>query len=155
MPIGPQRMPFFEHLDELRKRLGIIAAVIFIGSLALYGWAWEMYDWFMAPIIKIFGGQPFVTLNPFENFTLRFKISLYATLVIFSPIIIWQVFAFFLPALRAKERKWVLPTFAAMASSFAKWSSCRPHLSGWSARLAPASRSCRALQPISKARFCS
>ncbi len=119
MPIGPKRMAFFDHLDELRKRLAIIAGVIFFGSLALYSFAWPIYDWFMAPIIAIFDGQKFITLNPFENFTLRFKISLYATLVIASPIIIWQVFAFFLPALKAKERKWVGPTFVAMVVLFA------------------------------------
>ncbi len=111
-------MPFFEHLDELRKRLGVIAGVIFIGSLILYGFAPQLYDFFMAPILPIFDGQKLVTLNPFENFTLRFKISLYATLVIGSPIIIWQVFAFFLPALKPKERRWVMPTFLAMVVLF-------------------------------------
>lgn len=119
MPIKPRRMPFFDHLDELRKRLAIIAAVIFVGSLVLYSFAPQIYDWFMAPIIHIFDGKQLVTLNPFENFTLKFKISLYATLVVGSPIIIWQVFAFFLPALKPKERKWVLPTFLAMVVLFA------------------------------------
>ena len=119
MPITPKRMPFFEHLDELRKRLAIIAGIIFVGPIVLYSWAWPMYDWFMAPIIEIFGDENFITINPFENFTLKFKISLYATIVLFSPVIIWQVMAFFLPALKPKERKWVVPTFAAMVVLFA------------------------------------
>lgn len=118
MPISPKRMPFFEHLDELRKRLAIIAGVIFFGSMVLYAFAPQIYDFFMAPIMPIFDGKQLVTLNPFENFTLRFKISLYATLVAGSPIIIWQVFAFFLPALKPKERKWVMPTFLAMVALF-------------------------------------
>jgi Tat protein translocase TatC len=73
----------------------------------------------MSPITHIFGDQPLVLLNPFETFTLRFKVALYATLVVGSPIIIWQVMAFFLPALKPKERKWIVPTFAAMVILFA------------------------------------
>ncbi|MBS3973760.1 MAG: twin-arginine translocase subunit TatC [Actinobacteria bacterium] len=119
MPISPKRMPFFEHFGELRRRLAIIAAVILVGSVALYWEAPRIYTYFMAPILPYFGGTDLVLLGPFEGFTLRFKVALYATLMLGSPIIIWQVFGFFLPALRPKEQKWVIPTFAAMAVLFA------------------------------------
>ncbi|MRR11118.1 twin-arginine translocase subunit TatC [bacterium] len=118
MPIKPKRMGWLDHLDELRRRLAVIAGVILLGSLALYAFTPEVYNFFMAPIIKALHGVEFVTITPFENFTLRFKVSFYATLVLGSPIIIWEVFAFFLPALKPKEQRWVIPTFLAMITLF-------------------------------------
>ncbi|PKQ29953.1 MAG: twin-arginine translocase subunit TatC [Actinobacteria bacterium HGW-Actinobacteria-10] len=118
MPIKPKRMGWLDHLDELRRRLAVIAGVILLGSIALYAVAPELYDFFMQPIIQVLDGRQFITTTPFENFTLRFKIAFYATLVLGSPVIIWQVMAFFLPALKPNEQKWVLPTFAAMVVLF-------------------------------------
>ena len=118
MPIKPKRMGWLDHLDELRRRLAIIAGVILIGSLVLYAFTPQIYDFFMAPIIRALGGADFVTITPFENFTLRFRVAFYATLVLGSPIIIWEIMAFFLPALKPKEQRWVVPTFAAMVTLF-------------------------------------
>ncbi len=111
-------MPFLAHLDELRRRLAVIVMVIFVGSLGLYAWSDQLYNIFMSPILPIFGDIPLVTLNPFETFTLRFRVAFYATLVLGSPIIIWQILAFFLPALKPREQRWVMPTFAAMVVLF-------------------------------------
>ncbi|HET6498041.1 MAG TPA: twin-arginine translocase subunit TatC [Coriobacteriia bacterium] len=118
MPIGPKRLPILEHLRELRYRLIIIAVVVIVGSVVMYFPAPRFYNLVMEPIMHIFGDQPLILLNPFETFTLRFQAALYATLVIGSPIIIWQVMAFFLPALKPNERRWLVPTFMAMAVLF-------------------------------------
>lgn len=107
-----------EHLRELRQRLIVIAVVVVVGSVLMYFPAPYFYNLVMQPILHVFGDQPLVVLNPFETFTLRFRAALYATLVFGSPIIIWQVMAFFLPALKEKERKWLLPTFLAMVTLF-------------------------------------
>ncbi|MDA3936085.1 MAG: twin-arginine translocase subunit TatC, partial [Actinomycetota bacterium] len=107
MPIGPKRLPLLEHLDELRKRLAVIAAVVFVGSMALYFYADWIYDLIMAPIIEVLGGENLNVFGPFEGFGLRFKVSLYATLIVGSPIILWQIMAFFLPALKPKEQHYV------------------------------------------------
>jgi sec-independent protein translocase protein TatC len=114
-------MPFFEHLSELRRRLVIMIASVSVVSLVVYTWAWRIYDFIMRPVLpylKEAGAKELVTLGPFEGFTLRFRVSLYAAIVICSPIIIWQIMAFFLPALKPKERKYVIPTFAAMVALF-------------------------------------
>ncbi len=121
MPIAPKRMPFFDHLAELRRRLVIVLASVSVVSLVVYGWAWQIYDFIMEPVLpylKSAGAESLVTLGPFEGFTLRFRVSLYAAIVLVSPIIIWQVMAFFMPALQPRERKYVIPTFAAMITLF-------------------------------------
>ncbi len=114
-------MPFFDHLAELRRRLVIVLASVSVVALVVYTWAWDIYDFIMKPILpylKEAGAESLVTLGPFEGFTLRFRVSLYAAIVITSPIIIWQVMAFFLPALQPRERKYVVPTFMAMVTLF-------------------------------------
>ena len=52
------------------------------------------------------------------GFTIRFKVALFFSVIICCPIIIWEILAFFLPALKPRERKWVVPTVAAMVALF-------------------------------------
>ncbi len=119
MPISPKRLPITEHLRELRYRLIIVVIIVFVGSVAMYFPAPHFYRLVMQPILHIFEGQDLMLIKPFETFTLRFKAAFYATIVLGSPIIIWQIMAFFLPALKPNERRWVVPTFATMVVLFA------------------------------------
>src|SRR5512137_2154764 len=121
MPIGPARMPFLDHIAELRRRLIVIAAVVLIGSSTLYFWAPQIYDFIVQPVLKIpaLADKPMNILGPWGTFGLRFTVALYASIIIGSPIILWQIMAFFLPALRPKERKYVIPTFFALLAFFA------------------------------------
>jgi len=114
-------MPFFDHIAELRRRLIVIAAVVLIGSSTLYFWAPQIYDFIMRPVLSIpaLADKPMNILGPWGTFGLRFTVALYASIIIGSPIILWQIMAFFIPALRPKERKYVIPTFFAMVALFA------------------------------------
>lgn len=120
MPIGPQRLPFFEHIAELRKRLGIVVIVLVIASSVLYvdTFSDPIWHWLLAPIQTawhaVYPDKPPFTptvFGPFETFTFRFKVAFFAALVLTSPVIIWQFMMFFLPALHKKERRWFIPTF--------------------------------------------
>jgi len=120
MPIGPKRLPFFEHIAELRWRLAVVLGVLSVGATALYVdpfYTWIM-NWLLAPIRDFLPGGHLNVLGPFETFTFRFKVSLFASIVLFSPVIIWHVMAFFLPALKKNERRWVVPTFFAAVVFF-------------------------------------
>ncbi len=57
MPITPSRMPFFDHIAELRRRIIIIAVTIIVGSMALYYWGWDIFDFVMAPITPLLNGD--------------------------------------------------------------------------------------------------
>jgi sec-independent protein translocase protein TatC len=121
MPIGPARMPFMEHIAELRRRLMIVVTVVFVGALVIYTWAWPIFDYLLAPAMKPLaaaGVDRLVLMGPLAGFTLRFKVALYAAIAASSPVIIWQVMAFFLPALRPREKRYVVPTFVVMVLLF-------------------------------------
>jgi sec-independent protein translocase protein TatC len=103
-------MSLWDHLEELRKRIIIIVATVVVLSVALYFVSWEILEVVMAPVAPYLDGEPLNILGPFESFTFRFKVALYAAIVVASPIIIYQIMAFFVPALNEKEQKYFLPT---------------------------------------------
>jgi sec-independent protein translocase protein TatC len=111
-------MPFFDHIAELRRRIIVIAVVVIVGSMALYNWGWDIFNFVMAPITPLLHGIEWQIFTPFATFGLRFTVAFYASLVVGAPIIIWQVMAFFLPALKPKERRYIVPTFIALVVLF-------------------------------------
>lgn len=112
-------MAFFEHLDELRRRLAIIVFVLFGGALGLYYWGLDIYVLAMRPVMANFPeGTDLLAFGPFELFTIRFKVAAFAAAVVTSPVWIYQLMAFFLPALKPKERRWFVPIFLAMVVFF-------------------------------------
>jgi sec-independent protein translocase protein TatC len=104
-------MPLLGHLDELRKRLFVVAGALGVATLGLYFVTDQIFDFLMAPVVPALDGQPFIATGVLDPMTMRFSLSFWSAVVICSPLIIWQLGAYFLPALRPKERRWVLPTF--------------------------------------------
>lgn len=117
MPIGPARMPLFDHLGELRMRLVRIVACLAVAVCVFYFAAPMMGQFLLLPISDLIPSDvetdmaSLQAIDPFEPFTVRFQIAFFASLIATSPVILWQLLAFFLPALKPKERKWFIPTF--------------------------------------------
>ncbi len=109
MPIGPARMPLMDHLGELRRRLTIVAVTLVIGTLIMYFATPTIIDILSDPI-KPFVGEDFYISTALGGFSLRFSIAIKVAVVMATPMIVWQILAFFLPALKPNERRWVVPT---------------------------------------------
>lgn len=118
MPISPKRMPFMGHLAELRSRLTVVVVVLGVTSVAGYFFATPIYTFLIAPLQPVLGDKPAVTLKLLEAMSVRFKLGVWGALVVSSPVIIYEALAFFLPALKPKERAWFLWTFAAAVVLF-------------------------------------
>jgi len=121
MPIGPARMPLMEHLGELRMRLVRIAVVLIVAIVVFYLAAPTVINILIWPIGEFLPGDEGSKLNVFgsiDPFTIPFKVSFWTSIVATSPFILWQILAFFLPALKPNERKWFIPTFAAAVALF-------------------------------------
>ncbi len=113
MPIGPARMPLMDHLGELRRRLMIIVVSVVIAACVMYVATPTIIEILKYPIRDYLPeGADFAVLTALGGFTLRFKVAIYSAVIVCSPLIIWQILAFFLPALKPNERKWVVPTTA-------------------------------------------
>ena len=123
MPIGPARMPLMDHLGELRMRLVRIVVVLFVSLCIFYLATPTIGQFLLLPIADCIptdaeGFGDLVALDPFEAFSTRFIIALWTSFVACAPIILWQILAFFLPALKPNERRWFIPTFAAAVALF-------------------------------------
>lgn len=118
MPIGPARMPLFDHLGELRRRFTIIVVAVVTCAVIVYMATPTLIDMMLDPIREAMGGAQLTVISVLGGFTIRFKVAFFFSVIICTPIIIWEVMAFFLPALKPKERRWVVPTVAAMVLLF-------------------------------------
>ena len=112
-------MPILDHLGELRRRLAIVVVSVVATAIVVYFATPTIIDILLDPIRRFFSeGENLTVMTALGGFTIRFKVAFFVGVIICTPIIIWEVMAFFLPALRPKERKWVVPTVAAMVVLF-------------------------------------
>ncbi len=118
MPIGPARMPLMDHLGELRRRLTIIVVSVVVVALVVYMATPTLIEIMIDQISEAMRGGGLYVFTALGGFTIRFKVAVFFAVIVCSPIIIWEVMGFFLPALKPNERKWVVPTVAAMVVLF-------------------------------------
>jgi len=105
-PIGHEdRLSIVEHLDELRTRI-IIAVLAFCTALGLCFWQNHLV---LQIINHPLGHRKPITLSVAEPFTTTLTVSAYAALLISLPVILYQLYAFVLPAFSPKERKVAFP----------------------------------------------
>lgn len=119
MPITPARMPLMDHLGELRRRITIVVVSVLVTAVVVYFATPTLIDFMMDPIRSALPeGTQLSVITALGGFTIRFKVALFFGIIVASPLIIWQAMAFFLPALTARERRWVVPTVAALVTLF-------------------------------------
>ncbi|HSD23290.1 MAG TPA: twin-arginine translocase subunit TatC [Solirubrobacterales bacterium] len=100
------RLTLVEHLDELRTRI-IISIAALVAAFALCFWQNStLLDIANAPLP---GDREPITFGVAEPFTTTVTISAYAALVISLPVILYQAYAFVLPALTTREKRVVVP----------------------------------------------
>jgi sec-independent protein translocase protein TatC len=100
------RLTLVEHLDELRTRIII--------SLAAFGVAFGLCFWQDDRMLGIFnaalpGDREPITLGVTEPFFTTVEIAAYGAFVLAFPVLLYQAYAFVLPAFSDSERKVVLP----------------------------------------------
>jgi sec-independent protein translocase protein TatC len=100
------RLTLVEHLDELRTRI-IISIVTFAAAFALCFWQnSRLLDIANKPLP---GDLTPITFGVAEPFTTTVTISAYAAIVIALPVVLYQAYAFVLPALTTREKRVVVP----------------------------------------------
>lgn len=105
-------MALREHLSELRKRLGRAALGVVVG--AVVGWfaSETILGLLREPVLAAAHSQGRTVAINFPSisaaFDLRIEIAIIAGVVISSPIWLYQLFAFFVPALTKREKAYTL-----------------------------------------------
>jgi sec-independent protein translocase protein TatC len=92
-----------EHLDELRRRVFFCLFAIVATTTFTYLFRHQILDWLNKPLPA--NTKP-VAFNVTEPFLTSFWVSLWAGLMLALPIILWQIWGFFAPAMdRHMQRK--------------------------------------------------
>jgi sec-independent protein translocase protein TatC len=104
-------MPFLDHLEELRFRiLRSLGAVVVGCGIGL--WAvqrFQLVNILKQPIAPYLTGGKLVVTSPTDPVMIVFKLGFLVGLVLASPVILWQLWAFLAPALYEREKKALVP----------------------------------------------
>ncbi len=112
------RMSFLDHLDELRKRLVIAVASLFVGFLLAFGFIGPIERFVMVPLLETLPeGGTFIYTEPTEAFFVRIKIAALVGLLVAIPVIFWQLWRFVAPGLYGHEKRLAIP-FVTISSLF-------------------------------------
>ena len=105
-------MPFLDHLEELRWRIIWSLAVIIVAALLGF-WLVTHFDvlgLLIEPIQPFLGSSKLKYLSPTDPFFITLKLAIILGLVLASPIVLYQIWAFLAPALLPSERKVIIPS---------------------------------------------
>jgi sec-independent protein translocase protein TatC len=127
-PVPPDgTMTLFEHLRELRYRLIVSILAILVGMIVAWFFRYELLDILQRPYFQAIDALKtknpdsttlLVNINLTSPLTLSLKVSALAGLILTAPFWLYQLWAFVVPGLLAKEKKWTLIFIAAATPMF-------------------------------------
>ena len=101
------KMPFLEHLGELRTRIVRALIALLVGTLIGLPFSQYLIDWLAKPVTRL--GYELVFTAPAEAFWVQMKVGIIAGLFVAAPAILWQVWGFVAPGLHTHEKKYAVP----------------------------------------------
>jgi sec-independent protein translocase protein TatC len=150
---SPDNMTLSEHLGELRRRL-IVCVIAFALAATVAVVAYEpILHFLIRPLCNVDaarhhhgtatgsllgasgGCSTLYVTSPLDGLALRVKIAVFGGLVMAAPVILFQVWRFVTPGLRARERKYAIPFVLAAFVLFLLGAATAyitlPHALGW------------------------
>jgi sec-independent protein translocase protein TatC len=99
------RVDLTGHLDELRSRV-VVSIAAFGVALGLCFWQNKLILEFVSVPLD---GKELLTLGVAEPFTVTLTLAAYAGILLALPVVLYQIYAFVLPAFSRDEKKVALP----------------------------------------------
>ena len=101
------QLTLVEHLDELRSRI-VVCAVVFGVALALCFWQNHLLlEIASGPLPS--GHEKLLTLGVTEPFTITLTVAAYGAIILAAPVLIYQIYAYVLPAFSSREKRVIFP----------------------------------------------
>ncbi len=122
--ITPPTMPVMDHLSELRRRLVVSATTFFVASLVAFFVFAPILDLLLRPLCAIdperLGPQGcrLVIQSPLEGFLVRLKVTAMVGIVVSAPVWLYQLWAFIVPGLTDRERRYSVPFMLSTVTLF-------------------------------------
>lgn len=113
-----QPQSILAHLDELRWRILKIFVAVIVGGVVAFVFADPLRAILEAPFETASPDSSLQSLAAAEQWGVLMRIGLFGGVIIASPVILYQIWAFINPALTGTERKWAFPIVAALVILF-------------------------------------
>ena len=117
---NPDAMTLTEHLGELRKRLIVSLIAFVLGAIVVYIFYPHLLHLLEEPYCQATRHKNcglYVT-TPLQGFGIRLNVTGYGGIVIASPVLIYQIWRFVTPGLKANEKKYAVPFALATVTLF-------------------------------------
>ncbi|TQV72670.1 twin-arginine translocase subunit TatC [Exilibacterium tricleocarpae] len=102
--------PLVQHLIELRNRLLRSLLCVLVVFAALFSFSNDIYTFVSAPLQKFLPeGASMIATEVASPFLTPFKLTLFASIFISIPFLLYQLWAFVAPALYRKEKRLAMP----------------------------------------------
>lgn len=125
-PVEPdeRRMTVVEHLSDLRRVLIVSLIAWLVATVGCAVFTQKIIAILIIPLKSVLAGHHSVVKGPIiysptEFFTIPFKVAMLGGLIVALPIILWQLWTFVSPGLRAVERRFAAPFIASALLLFA------------------------------------
>jgi sec-independent protein translocase protein TatC len=115
--VSPEdRLSVFEHLDELRTRLFISVAVLMLAFVALYAFNGWLLSLLLDPLSPDY--RKLLALSPTEPFMVILKVVFGAAVLVTLPVLLYQLYAFVVPAVQVQTRRKMLAIVGGVSALF-------------------------------------
>jgi sec-independent protein translocase protein TatC len=106
------------HLEELRWRLVRVFIAVVVGGLVALVFHDQLRMILEAPFRAAAPDNDLQTLNPTEQWGVLMRIALFGGIILASPVVLYQIWAFIQPALTRRERNWAFPVVGSLVVLF-------------------------------------
>ncbi len=105
-----EKLPFTEHLEELRSRLIKCFIAVSIGFAASYGFKERLFKILMQPLGQVMGEGDYLIFTGLpEAFFTYLKVAFLSGVMLAAPVLLYQFWMFVAPGLYRKEKSVLLP----------------------------------------------
>jgi len=113
------QQPLIQHLIELRSRLLHALTAVGLVFLALFYFANDIYHFVARPLLdSLPRGASMIATDVATPFFIPMKLTLFVSLLLAIPYVLYQLWAFIAPGLYRHERRLVLPLVVSSALLF-------------------------------------
>lgn len=110
--------PILAHLDELRWRIVKAGAAVIGAALVAFFFADWLREILESPFYEATTDARLQVFGPTEEWSVLMRIAFFGGLILGSPVVLYQIWAFINPALTKRERRWAIPLVAALVVLF-------------------------------------
>jgi sec-independent protein translocase protein TatC len=116
---GPPEESLIAHLLELRTRLLRAVLAVALAFVAMLPFADRLYSLIAAPLLRSLpkGGQ-LIAIEVTSTFFVPMKLAFFAALMLATPVVLYQLWAFVAPGLYQQEKRLARPILIAATALF-------------------------------------